>query len=149
MLKLISQMKDLDFSRFLNVYSESVQSIHAENALYDYLLSVFSYGGYCAVWVRDNNYVSALRLEPYRDGFLIAGLETVPKERGRGYATALMEALCGAVPGSAVALYSHVKLSNQPSVCVHKKCGFLQIHDYAVFLDGSVDTRSITLCKKL
>ena len=118
----------------------------AYNGMLDYLQSLFDCGGACGVWIHEGIYVSALRLEPYRDGFLIAGLETVPQMRNRGFAEQLLRSVCQQLreQGGAV-LYSHVHISNAASLRVHVKCGFSGYLDHAVFLDGSVDTRTVTL----
>ena len=113
-------------------------------------MAMFENGGICAAWVQNESYVAVVRLETYRDGYLIAGLETAPGERGKGIATMLMREVCRALADQGVnVLYSHIRNSNRASIKVHEKCGFFASLDHAVFLDGSVDTRSKTYIKNL
>ena len=165
MLKLFYAMKELDFSRLSQVYRESLQRdgeenrpglsayqqiCYAEDALYDCFMALFENGGICAAWVQNESYVAVLRLEPYRDGYLIAGLETASGERGKGIATILVNEVCRVLTDRGVKiLYSHIRNSNLPSIRTHEKCGFSACLEHAVFLDGSVDTRSKTYIKKL
>lgn len=154
-------MRDLNFTRLLDVYSESLtaegrerysnrsefdQQMLAGEDLYDYLRFFFGSGGICALWLKDGKAVCAMRLEPYKDGFLVAGLETAPEQRGKGFATQLLNAVCQnlQLSGSCV-LYSHIKSANKASLRVHRNCGFLPHLDYAVLLDGSVDRQICTL----
>lgn len=165
MLKLFYAMSELDFSQLTQVYTESLhrdgegfgsglseyQDIrYAEDALYESVLMLFQTGGIFAVWIRDNMYVSAVRLETYQDGYLVAGLETAPLHRGKGFAGDLLNSVCLAMGDRGITtLYSHVKNANRISARVHEKCGFVPVLDHAVFLDGSVDTRSKTYLRKL
>ena len=165
MLKLFYAMRELDFSQLSQVYRESLrydgeenrpgssayqQISYAEGMLYECFMTLFQNRGICAVWLQNGNYVSVLRLEACRDGYLIAGLETAPGERGKGIATMLMREVCRALADQGVnVLYSHIRNSNRASIKVHEKCGFFASLDHAVFLDGSVDTRSKTYIKKL
>lgn len=151
MLKLIYRMKELDFSQFLEVCKESVsENDPGASQLFDYIHLMFCNGGACAVWIHEGVYVSALRLELYRDGYLITGLETAQGQRGKGFATKLITGVAIELTAqNTKALYAHVKRSNRASLRVHDKCGFITILDHAVFLDGSVDTRSVTLQKML
>ncbi len=110
---------------------------------YEELEAFFAAGdGVWAVWETEGVYVSALRLEPYRDGFLLAGLETHPRYRGQGYAQRLLAAV---LPEGAV--YSHVAKDNPVSLHIHEKLGFQIISDCAVYLDGSADRKAYTLGK--
>ena len=67
----------------------------AEEEFYRYLSQVFfkTPGAICAVWEESGRYVSALRLEPYRDGLLLEALDSQTKLRRRGYAGGLIEAV--------------------------------------------------------
>ena len=81
---------------------------------------------------------------------MIAGLETAQDQRGKGFATKLIMGVATDMATRNVkTLYSHVKKNNRRSLRVHEKCGFVSVLDYAVFLDGSVDTRSLSLQKNL
>ena len=101
-------------------------------------------GAYYLIWEEAGRYVSALRLEPYRDGLLLEALETAPEQRRKGYAAKLMSAAQEFVGDTK--LYSHVHKRNIPSLNVHDFCGFHRILEYAVYTDGSVNDRCCTLC---
>lgn len=160
MLKFYSRLSQLRFGDLMGVYEEGnrengaerypnlppeQQLQRAEQDFYEYLHDVFfpTEGAVYAVWEIGGKYVSALRLEPYRDGLILAALETKPEERGKGCAKALIRYLlkekCGEV------IYSHVSYKNIPSLRVHQACGFEKISDTAVYLDGSVNSRCMTL----
>ena len=49
--------------------------------------------------------------------------------------------------GSGV-IYSHVSKKNTASLGIHKKCGFEDFKDYAVYSDGSVLHSDVTLVYK-
>ncbi len=161
MLLILGSMKELDYSALAQVYAESLincghmdypalplgqQLQRAEQDFATYLREdFFPGGGQYAVWQKAGKYVSALRLLPHQDGLLVAGLETAPDARNRGYAKALLEGVRQSV---AVPLYSHVDKKNGPSLAVHLGCGFRKISDSAKLLDGSVSHRICTLCCK-
>ena len=117
----------------------------AELDLWEYLQTdFFPHHGLYAFWENGDRLVSALRLEPYRDGLLLEALETKPEERCRGNAKALIAAVEKAL--HPCILYAHVAKGNLPSLKIHRKCGFTVESDYAVFIDGSVSSRFFTLC---
>ena len=163
MLKLIQSMSQLNFSNLMSVYSESnamngleqyshldtFEQLHsAEMDFYHYLHSVFfrQEKSFYAVWEASGEYLSALRIEPYQDGYLLCALETNPVARGKGYAKRLIHAViqCLSEQGSGI-LYSHVSKKNKASLAVHSACGFLAIKDHAVYSDGSVMHNHFTL----
>ena len=120
----------------------------AEQDHRQYLREVFfqTPGAILAVWEENGQYVSALRLEPYKDGLLLEGLETAPLHRKMGYAGSLIHAVQENLGRQGpVKLYSHVSKRNTASFKTHEVCGFRQILDYAVYINGSVDYRSVTL----
>ena len=113
MLYLARSLSQLHFGSLMAVYGEGnpengreawpeepeMRQIQlAEEEFYRYLSQVFfkTPGAICAVWEESGRYVSALRLEPYRDGLLLEALETDPEQRRRGYSAGLIEA--GAAP---------------------------------------------------
>ena len=160
MLKLVTSFKDLDIRQLVRVYEETLNALGAdegfrqlqtEQDFYDYLKEFFhTYGGKYALWVIDGRYCSALRLEVYRDGFLISGLETALDSRHRGYATSLVRSLIHHLSDTDCRkLYSHVDKGNAASLAVHEACGFERILEYAVYLDGSVYQSSCTFCLAL
>ena len=98
------------------------------------------------MWISGGRYIAALRVEPYRDGYLITGLETAPDARRKGYATKLLQGVIAHLKDEGkVPVYSHVDKGNHASMAVHKKCGFQILYDYGVYLDGSVFQTSYTL----
>ena len=140
MLRIIYTMKELAFGQLMEVYSESNRlrypdlPVHqalaqAEQEQYDYLRNDF-FCVPCAVicvWQEAGRYVSALRLEPYRDGMLLTALETKPEYRGRGYAGKLIrEVQAWQEQQGDVVIYSHIDNKNLASISVHEKCGFVR-----------------------
>lgn len=164
MLHWIRNMRELDFCQLMEVYEEgnleSAAALYpdvpegqwpllAEQAFYQYLRECFfpAEGAVYAVWMVRGRYVSALRLEPYQDGVLLAALETAPGHRRKGYATALMAAVLMKMGDRKV--YSHVEKRNGASLRVHQKCGFHRIAEHAVYADGSVTRNACTLCSRI
>jgi len=119
----------------------------AEEDFYRYLSQVFfkTPGAIYAVWEENGRYVSALRLESYRDGLLLEALETAPEQPRKGFAAALIRAVQDFLEGK-TKLYSHVDKRNLPSLKAHETCGFRRIADFAVYVDGSVNQKVYTLC---
>ena len=163
MLKIANSIRDLDFYGLTRVYSQYIredgalnypslepesQMISMEQDFYQYLIEFFKDSrSFYALWEDEGTYVSAMRLEPYRDGWLVSGLETLPEARGRGYAKELMMASMDylkSLGGGKV--YSHVGKKNAPSLSAHKSVGFRIISDSARYLDGSVSHQCYTLC---
>ena len=118
----------------------------AEQEFYSYLRQVFfkTDGAFYAVLEQDGQYVSALRLEPYRDGLLLEALETAPDHRRKGYATVLVRDVLEHTGN--IKIYSHVGKRNFASLRTHESCGFRIVSDFAVYADGSVNQRCYTLC---
>jgi len=164
MLIIAKSMGELSFGSLMEIYVEGNQEngselypqepeprqiALAEQDFYDYLQNDFfsREGSRYYILAEEGKYVSALRLEPYQDGLLLEALETAPWARRRGSATALIcqvqEVLRAEGRGQ---VYSHVSNHNAASLAVHSRCGFRKILNYAVYLDGSVDRRSQTLC---
>ena len=161
MLILARNIRDLSFSRLMEVYiegnlenaeefypdlTEGQKLMQAEQDFYQYLNEVFfrTSGAVYAIWEVQGSYVSVLRLEPYRDGRLLEALETAPSRRRQGYGVQLIKAVQEQFPNQRI--YSHVGKKNVPSLRVHEKCGFRRISEYAVYIDGSVNRRACTLC---
>ena len=161
MLIQITKLHQLSFSQLMNVYEEgnrengmefwpgldeNQQLLRAEQEFYQYLRQVFfpAEGAVYCIWQEDGSYISALRLEPYRDGLLLEALETAPAHRAKGYATRLIRGVQEAFPRAKI--YSHVSKRNIPSLKTHEKCGFRRILNYAVYADGSINNRCDTLC---
>lgn len=161
MLLTVSKLKDLSFSKLMQVYEEGNREngeefwpdmeenqriLRAEQEFYQYLQQIFfpAEGACYCIWVERGCYVSALRLEPYRDGLLLEALETAPGERRKGFAVKLIRAVQEQLPGEKI--YSHVSKRNMASLRTHERCGFTRIAENAVYADGSVTNRSCTLC---
>lgn len=159
-LRWVTTMGELSFLELMKVYAETNGKTareewpdlpegfaleKAEREFYDYLRQVFfrTPGTAYALWEVNGNYVSALRLEPYRDGLLIEALETAPDQRRRGYARSLLQAVISAKADEK--LYSHVENHNRASMALHLGCGFARVSDFAVYIDGSVNYRGCTL----
>lgn len=153
MLYLAKSLQKLRFGDLMEVYiagnlekAGATGLLQAEQDFYQYLAECFfmTPGALYAIWSVENKYVSALRLEPFKDGLLLAALETAPQYRRRGYAKELINAVLAEFTGETI--YAHVSKTNTASLAVHKKCGFCKVADSATYIDGSVDNRAITLC---
>lgn len=159
--KLCYKMNDLSFGKLMEVYAQSNlengqefwpeesrmrQIALSEQNFYNYLQQVFfkTPGACCCVLEKGNCYLSALRLEPYRDGLLLEALETAPDMRCRGYAKTLIRNMQKHTGSQKI--YSHVGKRNLASLRTHESCGFRRISDFAVYADGSVNRRCFTLC---
>lgn len=137
--------KDADMEKLLLVYAQSVGDLNFRNvnAFSEDLRLFFNcHGTYLAQWMIDEEPVAAMRVEPYRDGYLISCLETALQCRRRGYASALMRAVMAETPGI---YYAHVDKRNKVSLRLHDSLGFQTFLDHAVHVDGSVYSNSYTL----
>lgn len=167
MLIVAKTLAQLDYDQLMTVYKEtnlengrkiapydsaSRQQQIAEDLFYNYLRECFydRKGAIYCILSRNNQYISALRVEPYQDGLLIEALETVPHLRKQGYAGKLLslmkEYLC---EHGGTVLYSHVSKKNHASQSVHEKAGFRRICDFAAYIDGSISNRAYTYALKL
>ena len=153
MLSLAKSLQQLRFGDLMEVYIEGnlekageAGLLQAEQDFYQYLRESFfaTEGAVYALWEVSGKYVCALRLEPYKDGLLLAALETAPREHHKGYAQCLIQAVLTEFAGHKI--YAHVSKTNAPSLAVHKKCGFRKISDSATYFDGSVNHRAVTFC---
>lgn len=161
MMILAHSLQDLRFGALMEVYADSNEEkasdwpnlprgyalTLAEQDFRQYLQEVFfpTDGALYAVWEEEGCYVSALRLEPYRDGLLLEALETRPDQRGKGYAQTLIREMQRYLAQQGpVKLYSHIAKRNSASRSVHEKCGFRVVSDHAVYINGSVDYRCDT-----
>ena len=161
MLIIATSLRQLRFGELMEVYADSNEEkasewpnlprgyalTLAEQDFRQYLNEVFfrTPGALCALWEESGKYVSALRLEPYRDGLLLEALETAPFRRRKGYAVTLIREVQGYLARQGpVRIYSHIHKRNAYSQRTHEKCGFRMISDRAVYIDGSVDCRCDT-----
>lgn len=163
MLHLFFRLQELNFPKLMELYSESNREnaeeqyswydanlaiLKAEQDFYQYLNEVFfqTKGAFYAVWEDKGQYHSALRMEPYRDGLLLEALETHPCYRGMGYAKGLIHAALEVLKAEGVAsVYSHVNKRNVASLRTHLSCGFCRVSEYAVYIDGNVNSQCCTL----
>lgn len=95
------------------------------------------------VWEEKGKYISALRLEPYKDGLLLCALETRPDCRCMGYAKQLIYQVLSLTE---LPVYSHISKRNIASIHAHINCGFQKLREGAKYLDGSVNMKSDTYC---
>ena len=161
MLKVLKRLAEINFSELMEVYREGnlmnarerypddnpeVQKIKAEGDFEDYLREDFFrvLKAFYAVWEESGSYCSALRIEPYQDGWLLEALETKPACRKQGYAARLVAAVLDQLPkGSCV--YSHVGKRNAASLATHRRCGFEIALDYAEYVDGTITQNAYTM----
>ena len=163
LLRIFEKLQELDFGKLMAIYGES----NAENAeefypddpqnlaimkveqdFYRYLKEDFfrHEGVFYAVWEAGGAYVSALRMEPYKDGLLLEALETEPSCRKHGHAKQLIRSVCSYLAERGAArIYSHVSKKNVASLQTHLSCGFCRVEEYATYIDGSVTQRSCTM----
>ena len=128
--------------------SQGEQVRNIEQDFYCYLNSVFFQqpDSYYAIWEEHGRYLTAVRIEPYTNGLLLCGLETLPQMRRRGYATSLMRALMDHLRKQGRGtLYSHVSKINNASLSLQLQFGFQIIEDYAILSDASVSHSYYTL----
>ena len=161
MLEIISGPAMPDFGQLMYVYQQSIrqsgqenysyldenlQLMEAEQDFYAFLKAFLKEPNtLCAAWMVAGRYAAVLRSEPYRDGMLIAGLETAPEQRNCGYARQLLQSVVDYLHGCGFQkIYSHIHIANAPSVRVHLSCGFAKVSDSASFIDGSVNYESCT-----
>lgn len=163
MLKIIKSICELNTDQLLLVYGETIcksgldsysefsaeQQIRlAEIDLLNYLREDFfrQRDAFFAIWVAEGIYKSALRVENYRDGVLLHALETIPNARKMGYAFCLIvEVLAYLRQIGCKSVYSHIHKHNTASLRLHKKCGFQQISDWAVHIDGTITQNYCTM----
>lgn len=153
----------LDFHALMEVYAEGVvengeyfypnepkerQILLLEQDFKNYLIQDFFKATSASywIWTECGSYISALRLEAYRDGFLLEALETKPQLRRKGYAKKLILAVLSELT-EGTKIYSIVSKANTASFAVHDVCGFIKISDHAIDSgDGAILEDHVTLC---
>lgn len=163
MLRVFYGLNELDFGKLMELYYEgnrenaedqypcddlNIGILKAEQDFYQYLNEVFfpTEGAFYVVWEEHGIYLSALRLEPFREGLLLEALETHPDYRRRGYAKTLISSVLEQLKQKGIpVVYSHVHKKNTASLCTHLSCGFQRVSEHSVYIDGSVNWRSCTL----
>lgn len=161
MLQIIHSLDKLPFGELMSVYEESnrengadrypklsanLQLLEAEQDFYAYLECFFRQeDSFYALWRVKGAVVSALRIEPYQDGWLLAALETKPDYRNYGYGKVLVsEVLSYLAKIKRLPVYSHIGKRNIPSQKVHINCGFREILPYSVYADGTTNDHCCT-----
>ena len=156
MLEIIKSLDKLPFGELMSVYEEghrgigaehypklsaNLQLLEAEQDFYAYLKCFFRQeDSFYALFRQNGVLVSALRIEPYQDGWLLAALETKPDQRNRGYAKTLVRQLLSFMQETdRLPLYSHIGKYNLSSQKVHITCGFQEKLPYAIYADGKVN----------
>ncbi len=161
MLLIAKKLEELDFDQLMELYREGneengryfwpeespeKQRIMAKTEFRRYLEEDFycKKGAVYALLEKEGRYLSGLRLEPYRNGFLMEALETHPRERRKGYASCL---ICRVQEWLGDAkIYSHVSRRNTASLRTHLRCGFTEFHPYEEEHDGTRNDKAVTLC---
>lgn len=151
MLRVYASMSELPFGTLMEIYAQSnrdrgqqwlgepegYRPVLAEQEFYAYLRQCFFTlpSARYFLWEEQDRAVSAVRCEGYRDGILLTALETAPDCRGKGYATSLLKAVLQYLGKGKV--YVHIERTNEASLAVHRRCGFVKIKSGARLLDGS------------
>jgi RimJ/RimL family protein N-acetyltransferase len=163
MLKVFHSMAELPFGKLMDIYAQSNrergeqwlqespdrQIALAEQEFYAYLRQCFYArpGSQYFIWEDEGKTVCAVRCESYADGVLLTALETAPGYRGKGYATKLLNAVLTHLEHGKV--YVHIHHNNQPSLAVHRRCGFVRVKSGARMLDGSYSREHETYMTEL
>lgn len=157
MLLIADKIENIEISRLFTVYSETISSMKQEYGAfrgeYAFIISLQEFlsseNAYLGIWCVDGIYMSAVRLEPYRDGYILSCLESAPEHRNCGAAKAIItEMINFANDRGFLPLYSHIHKSNLASIKAFTHCGFEITGKPAVFLDGSVYASYHTLYYK-
>ena len=161
MFEIISSLDKLPFGELMSVYEESnqengaerypnlpanLQLMEAEQDFYAYLKTFFRQSdSFYVLWRTGEVLVSALRIEPYQDGWLLAALETRPDRRKCGFAKEMINELLSYMEMThRLPVYSHIGRRNFASQKVHISCGFQEILSYSVYADGRVNDHCTT-----
>ena len=144
MLKLISFPGEMPWDGLERVYGEAVDRSFLRCDFFR------KPGAMVCLWLEGDEVVCALRLEPWKDGFLLAALQTAPTCRRCGYARSLLRAVQRYVrEQECTKLYSHIHHRNMASIRLHAQCGFQKISDTAALLDGTITAQMGTyLCER-
>ena len=163
MLIIARRMPELNTTMLMEVYAQSNQEngmefypdlspaqqvLRVEERFLSYLREDFfrQKGVFYAVLAEGDQYLAALRLEPFDDGLLLEALETHPDFRRQGYGTSLIRQVLGTLE-TGTKVYSHVSKRNKASLATHHACDFVQHKDFAVSVDGTITSRQVTLLK--
>jgi len=147
-MKVFRSLQEMDFTKLAGVYDlDTTGSFDKVRDFHDYLYEVFfrTEGAVYFVLEQGDEYLSALRAEPFGDGYLLEALQTKSGFRNMGFASRLLRSVVYSdeIPGG-LPLYAHIHIKNCASIAVHKACGFYEHLDYASFIDGTVSSMSST-----
>lgn len=157
MFLVFKGVNDINVCQLMDVYYDSMfagneqmtnlEILQKEQDFYQDLFAFFREPSPVYFVLSENGrYISALRSTEYKDGVIIAGLETKKGKRRRGYAKKLLQYAVSYLHEKGIhKIYSHVDSKNQASLSVHYVNGFYKISDSATFLDGTASDRFITL----
>lgn len=136
LLKQIKNPGELPWEALETIYGRELDSRFLR---YEFFAQA---GAALYLWEVEGQAVSALRIEPWKDGVLVTALQTASGCENRGYATMLLRAVLEDLgqQGSG-RVYAHIRHGNVSSIRVHEKCGFQRIADTARLLDGTVTAR--------
>jgi len=145
MLVSVNKYWDLDVTAISLIYeTEKLQDL-----LCDIGSSLKYHNGRIFFWQVEGEYVSALRTEPYEDGYLLFGLQTRKVCRHRGYGTQLVLAVCSQIQrDSKKPVYVHIEKKNIASIKLHRNIGFQICAEYGKLIDGTVSHRYYTFTYK-
>lgn len=164
MVTFIHKLVNCDFAALCAVYAQSLESdrardyplldaregaLLAEQAFYQYLSQVFfrTPGAVLVAFCVEKQYICALRLEPYKDGYLISGLETAQAYRRKGFGLQLVNAALAYCADRGVGkVYAHIHRKNKASEKLHLSAGFALLGDGATLLDGAYSSQYTTYC---
>ena len=149
MLITITEFKDLDMRKLMDIYSESnyentdyfypdetdkdvaVQKVEA--GFLDFLKNDFFEQDGTSYWILEDNgvWISALRLSRIQtDLYYLEALETRPDQRGKGYASLLLSGVVESLKKAGpFRLCDCVGKKNTASLKTHEKCGFRIVSD--------------------
>ena len=123
---------------------KNMQIMEAEQDFYSFIDEFLREPkSFIAVWAEGTCYCAALRMQTYKDGLLLSGLETAPAYRRNGYGMALLRETLDYLSGPCK-IYCHIRRDNTASSRLHTKCGFVKISDSAAYIDGTADHRTGT-----
>lgn len=130
----------------------SIQSVYETESIHDLILdietSIKMHDGSLYFWEEDGYRISALRVEPYQDGYLLFDLATMISRRRLGYGSQLVRSVLSEYRMKNKPIYVHIEKKNAVSLSLHKNLGFQICNDYGKLIDGTISHRYYTLVYK-
>ncbi len=162
MFQAFKSISCIDFRMYKTLYRQRIEELRLQNyRQLNYAEGVLSSeedfwydtdaflklgDSFVCIWSVEGKYISALRVEGYKDGYLLTNLETDPDYRNKGYASLLIDALKDYLASCGCKfLYAHIAKRNRLSLMVHQKLGFQSISEVATLVDGTVSSNFYTL----